>query len=363
MQSRRLVTVSVALVIAVMALAASAWTFDLFQSKTPAVDVRSWPALASTWRGHCDKVASPRGSDRNAGRRAAPYRTAERLVHALAPGQTGCLRGGRYHRAEGSPVVLSIRRSGRPGAPIVLRSYPGERARIAGITEIERDASWIRLADLDFEGDGSQNTIKIYGADIAIESSDITNRQRGQSCLILGSPDKGVAVRPLIRGNRLHDCGSPANGNKDHAIYASNTVGGRIVRNLIVNSAAYAIQFYPDAHGTLFERNVVDGDGDSIRGGVLLGGDGRQASSDNLVAHNVIAFAATYGVSSNWEGPEGTGNVVRDNCIWQARHGSIQGQAAGFSAAGNVVADPKFRNRRRGDYRLSATSGCARVLR
>ena len=97
------------------------------------------------------------------------------LADSLAPGQTGCLRAGTYRDEGASP--LAIQRSGRRGAPITIRSYPGERARLFGITEIEHDVSWVVLADLEFEGDGSQNTIKIYGSDIRIEHSDITNRR------------------------------------------------------------------------------------------------------------------------------------------------------------------------------------------
>jgi len=299
-------------------------------------------------------VASPQGSDANPGTRDAPYRTPQALTQALQPGQTGCLRGGTYR---GDEYVLGVGNSGRRGAPITIRSYPGERARLVGITEIY--AHWVNLSGLTFEGNGSQNTIKVYGSDVTIESSDITNRRRGLSCVLLGSIEEGVAERPVIRRNRLHDCGNPANGNKDHGIYAGYTSGGRITENFFSDSAAYAIQFYPDAQHTRFERNVIDGGGDSIRGGILFGGDGRHASRDNLVAHNVIAFAATYGVTSDWEGPRGTGNVARDNCVWEA---GID-RPRGFRAAANVVADPDFRARSRGDLRMPSRNRCGRVLR
>jgi len=311
--------------------------------------------------GHCDKVASPGGSDSNRGTRRAPYRSAQRLADALAPGQTGCLRAGTYQARRGD-FVLAIWRSGRRGAPTTIRSYPGERARLVGITQVAARARWIRLAGLDFEGDGSQNTIKIYGSDIAVEHSDITNLRRGLSCIILGNPDQGTAERPLIRDNRLHDCGSPSNGNKDHGIYAGFTRGGLIAANYFANSSGYAIQFYPNAQYTRFERNVVDGGGDSIRGGILLGGDSRHASSNNRVEHNVIAFAASNGVGSEWEGPTGRGNLVRANCVWRAAGANIAA-AVGFRASGNVNADPEFRDRDRGDYRMRSDNGCGRVLR
>jgi len=327
---------------------------------------QSWPPMKSTWHGRCDKVASPGGSDENPGTVSAPFRSPQALADTLGPGQTGCLRGGIY-RAPGQFVLDvgapgSAAASGSAEAPIAIRSYPGERARLVGITQVRQAANWFKLADMDFIGDGSQNTIKIYGSDVTIQDSDITNRLHGRSCVLLGSPEQGVAVRPRLEGNRLHDCGNPANGNQDHAIYASTTVDGRIVENYFANSAAYAVQFYPDAQHMLFSRNIVDGGGDSIRGGVLFGGDEDNASSGNLVTHNVIAFAATYGVTSDWEGPRGTGNVVRDNCFWHAKDANVD-DTDGFRASMNVVAEPKFRNRKRGDYRMPPGNPCRRVQR
>jgi Right handed beta helix region len=353
---------ALATVLAVAVLAASAWAFSSLRSGPSSWEPRAWPPTATASRqARCDKVASPRGSDRNPGTRRAPYFSAQKLADRLRPGQTGCLRAGIYRRS-GEDFVVAFRRSGRPDAPITLRSYPGERARLAGITQIQGSARWIVLSGLDFDGDGSQNTIKVYGSDVTIQDSDITNRRRGLSCLILGSYDQGLAARPLIRRNRLHDCGNPANGNKDHAIYAAYTADGRITQNFFVNAAAYAIQFYANAQHTRFDRNVVDGGGDSIRGGIVFGGDLRHASSANLVDHNVIAFAATYGVASGWEGPTGSGNVVRGNCFWGAEQGNVA-EALGFSAHGNVVADPEFRDRSQGDYRMPTDNRCRQVLR
>ena len=48
------------------------------------------PAQASA----CTRVAAPGGSDSAAGTAGAPYATFKKLVHSLAPGQTGCLRAG-----------------------------------------------------------------------------------------------------------------------------------------------------------------------------------------------------------------------------------------------------------------------------
>jgi hypothetical protein len=167
----------------------------------------------------------------------------------------------------------------------------------------------------------------------------------------------GEAVHPTIRRNTFHECGDRSNGNQDHGIYAANVDGGEIVDNLFYDSAAYTIQLYPNARHTRFAHNVVDGSAPSVRGGIVFGGDEEFASSDNVVEQNVIAYAATSGITSNWEGPVGTGNVARDNCVWGSRDDDISGER-GFASVGNRIARPLFASRDARDYRLAAGSPC-----
>ena len=311
----------------------------------------------------CARVASPQGSDRAPGTERAPLRTPQALFESLAPGQAGCLRGGTYRAAEN---VLAPRRGGRAGAPLTLRSYPGERAKLVGIIDIPHGADYITLSGLAIEGTGAggANSVKVYSRGVVIEDSDITNAWRGRSCLMLGNVSGGgQAVAPVIRGNTFHECGDTDNGNHDHAIYAANVAGGDIVDNLFYNSAAYTIQLYPNAHDVRFAYNVVDGSAPSIRGGLVFGGDEDHASSDNTVEHNVIAHAATNAITSNWEGPTGTGNLARNNCVWGSRGGPNITSADGFRSIGNTVANPNFTARAGSDYRITATSPCLAVLR
>ena len=147
-------------------------------------------------------------------------------------------------------------------------------------TTLELELDGLVLSRLEIEGAGGANSIKVYAHDVVVEDNVITNRGRGESCMILGSSSgDGQARRVIVRRNRFHDCGSSANENKDHGIYAQNVVGGRIIGNVFWNSAAYAIQLYPNAQGTLVAHNVIDGDDSSIRGGILFGGDSSHVSS------------------------------------------------------------------------------------
>ena len=263
---------------------------------------------------------------------------------------------GDVHDEPRKPYVLDVKAGG-----FRLRSYPGERAHLVGIVVIRNIASSVVLSHLEIEGDGTANTVKIYAADVTVEDSVITNAARGWSCMILGSNEEwGQAVRTIVRRNTFHDCGSPANDNKDHAIYADALVDGRIVGNVFWRTSAYAIHLYPNAQRTLVAHNVLDGGAPSVRGGIVFGGDESYTSNDNVVVYNVIFDAVAHGISASWAGAVGTGNVARDNCIW--RPGGGLGEAVGFTLGQNVVAEPRFRDLARRDYRLALTSRCLPVV-
>lgn len=285
--------------------------------------------------------------------------TAQALLASLSSGQVGCLRGGTY-TASGS-YVLDFSKSS-----VMITSYPSERALLIGVMVVRSGASGSRLAGVAVEGTGGStgqtNTIQVLGAaDFVIEDSDITNAWRGRSCVVLGDGSAGVAVRPVIRRNRFHECGNLANGNKDHAIYAANVVDAKITENLFWNSAAYALHLYPNAQRTVFAHNVVDGGSPSVTGGVILGGDSGAASSGNIVEYNVISYSTRYNIESWWGGAVGSGNVARSNCVFGGGLGDIDA-TNGFASQNNLVAQPLFVSRAGRDYHLRADSPCLAVV-
>lgn len=309
----------------------------------------------------CTSVAALDGADTNPGTELAPFRTVEKMIASLLPGDTGCLRGGIYTELDDG-YAADFGRSGTAAAPITLRSFPGERAQLVGTVLVRKGADNIHLSHLNLEGTGNANGIKIYAADTVIEDSEITNRHRSNSCIILGSPSAGTAIRPVIQRNVIHGCGNPDNGNKDHGIYASSVSRGRIAENVIADHSAYAIQLYPGANETVVANNVIDGAG-SIRGGVVFGGSTVSVSNDNVVERNVVVNAATFAVGGSWGGTEkGTGNVARRNCHANTEWGIDPNNEGGFVAEDNVEAEPEFLDPEHLDYRLSPTSPCLAVV-
>lgn len=309
----------------------------------------------------CTKYASPSGNDRGGGSAARPFKTAQRLADSLRAGQTGCLRGGVYAESD-EGFVLSLERGGKPGAPIRIRSYPGERAKLVGIISVSDDADHVVLSRLAIEGTGDHNTIKIYTSDVVVEDSDITNAGRGKSCMILGNEDSGQAIRTIVRRNRFHDCGSRDHDNKDHGIYVSTASHVQILGNLFWNTTGYSIHFYPDAQSTRVAYNVIDGGTPSVRGGVLFGGNSDYASSDNVVERNVITYAQTANLVSGWDDVAAKGNVARNNCVWAGKETNVDTSDGGFSASGNIVANPRFADREKHNYRMQPGSRCLKLL-
>jgi hypothetical protein len=114
----------------------------------------------------------------------------------------------------------------------------------------------------------------------------------------------------------------------------------------------------------LVAHNVIDGNG----GGVVFASEGAggeydqaYASSDNTVEYNVISNSTqTYNIEASWDGPVGTGNVARSNCVWNGHQGNISDD--GFATSGNVVADPGYVSRPTADFRLGSDSECRTVV-
>ena len=299
----------------------------------------------------CALVASPNGRDKNSGSRRSPLATVSKLVATLRPGQTGCLLSGRFEED------VKIIRKGTRARPFTLRSAPHAKATICGAVEVASPAEYWRLARLNFDGSCSTaNTVMIFGDHITVAHSDITNRRDSQSCVYIGNAVYGRAHAVVLHYNRIHGCGK-GDSRYFHGIYADAPRNARITDDYIYENAGFGIHLYPDAQGTIVERNVVD---DSItESGLVFGGDDPYASSHNLVMHNIFSGNGAYGISSSWGTPVGTANIAIANCFWRNARGAFDSVRLGYLPKRSVYANPLFMARDAGDYRLRPGSRCA----
>ncbi|MDQ6806976.1 MAG: hypothetical protein M3065_18905, partial [Actinomycetota bacterium] len=155
----------------------------------------SWARAAAapgptTAPGGCTLYASPSGTNdpkllARRGRRhrgspgslTNPFATPQRLLQTLGAGQSGCLRRGKYFGD------VRFNDSGSLGAPITLRSFPGERATLAGgYVYVPTGSDYVTLENLHIDGSGTtQNSIQIFGSHDALIGDDITNHAQHSS--------------------------------------------------------------------------------------------------------------------------------------------------------------------------------------
>jgi hypothetical protein len=243
----------------------------------------------------CSLYASPGGSDAASGSVASPFRSAQKLVDALSAGQTGCLRGGSYSQSE-----LAFHHGGAAGAAVTLASYPGETATLTGgFVYVPSGSDHVTLENLHVDTSAAtQVGVQLMATDSSLIGDDITNRSAHYSCIILGSnAGWGQAIGTVIENDVIHQCGSVADGNQDHAIYFDNSINGVISGDVIWGASAYAIHLYQNAQGNQITHNVIVDNGY----GVIFAGSGSHASDGNVVADNIIASASVgYDVESYW---------------------------------------------------------------
>ncbi|MGH2952440.1 MAG: right-handed parallel beta-helix repeat-containing protein [Solirubrobacterales bacterium] len=292
----------------------------------------------------CDVVAKPGGS-------------VDDFVAALAPQQTACLRDG-VHRSE-DDIAISAR-------GVTLSSYPGERATLEGRLWIREGGDAVTIENLTLNGRNTRGlpSPTVNGDAVRFRGNDVTNDHTA-ICFVLGDDDYGDAVGTVIERNRIHDCGRLPATNHDHGIYVAHADRTVIRGNWIYSNADRGVQLYPDADGSVITGNVIDGNGQ----GILFSGEDGEVSEDNLVEDNVITNSnLRFNVESFWpDGREGTGNLVRSNCVFggarSLESGGVQSPAIGFEAIDNVHADPLFVDREAADLRLAEDSRCPDLIR
>ena len=282
---------------------------------------------------------------------AAGSANLQRWVGRLHRGDVGCLRG-TFHKS------LSIHGSG-----FRLTSAPGTRATIDGVVFLAHSSHDVVLSHLRLRSTDTP-TLRINGRRITIRGTDVTNAHRGICVSIGGGFERwGIASGVALQWDRIHDCGRLPATNHDHGVYVEGAVGTVIKDSLIYDNADRGIQFFPNAQRSVVTNNVIDGNGEGIIfSSESAGGDYSvpYASSDNLVAHNVISNSRVRtNVETWWGGPVGAGNVVRANCVWNGAMGNFDLSGGGVLAIGNLVANPGFVDRTAHDFKLKPGSQCA----
>lgn len=271
---------------------------------------------------------SPSGSDSGSGTVNSPFKTLNAADRAARPGTTIALRGGTIGE---SGKIAYMQNSGTASAPISIVAYPGETPVIAGQMYLE--GANRRVCGLLFDkptGEVATQTsssvdhegpkVFVAGPGIQIEKSEIRGA-RGAGIYLDGADN----VRLI--DNYVHDNGrfdTAAHANLDHGIYFSSG-SGLVQGNRIEHNVAHAIQIYPNAHNVMVRGNSMSRHG---RAAVMLA----ENASDNTIEDNDI-HGNQRGVET-WE-LRGTGNVARNNRLWDNDSGNFAG--SNLSLAANTI--------------------------
>ena len=292
---------------------------------------------------------SPAGSDVAAGTLTRPWRTIQKAVDSLRPGQRALVRAGTY--AED----LIVARGGKKGSPITIAAKPGERvilhaASTSGDTyplRITTGAKYVRVRGFVIEYARGTSSTNVYfeGSAHHIELNENEIRySQDQGIFSERTTSNLVILRNSIHHNGLgHEPGQ----HQSHGIYLEGT------DHYVANNAVYdhrygfGIQVYPANSGSVIVNNTVAG---SAHSGIVVGGDA--GVSDITIRNNILAFNLKYGVQMDTDCPEGP-VVVDTNVIFGNPSGPIEkGCSQLESSGGNIYADPRFVARRLDDFRL-----------
>ena len=323
---------------------------------------------ASTCQLYADSAAPPGGN----GLAVQPFNSVQALLNALAPGQTGCLKAGsvftetvRTNKAATAQAPIRIvSESQTQPAVIQTDTASSERATL----RFDPSSAYIEFAGVVIRGalsaGGGSPAVVLGGTGNKLLGTEVTHAVT--TCISIGINAPSRAVDAVLDGVSVHGCGRAAGHAQAAGIAISYATGTRLTNSYVYDNPARGVQLYPDAQRSFIANNVIDGQrngmGDGM--GIQFAGDTTRASSDNLVQHNVISNNESYEVGFNWEGPVGTGNVLRENCLFhpQNSNATIQpGGPRGFSEEGNSPSvDPIYVNRSAppAGYALSPGTPC-----
>ena len=220
----------------------------------------------------------------------------EVAVAALQPGDVLVLRGGDYVFNEN----ITLRATGTPAAPIVVRAKAGERALLTQATDRQnvievRDSAHLILRDLTITG-GSHGIRLINSDDLTIENCEIF--ETGDVALSANSG--GTYERLKILRNHIHH----TNGTGEGMYLGCNNDGCRIADSLIEGNYVHDTN----------RPSVAQGDGIEIKEG----------SYGNIVRDNVIHDTNYPGILTYSTVGNGPPNIIERNVIWNSNDNTMQ---------------------------------------
>jgi hypothetical protein len=269
-----------------------------------------------------------------------------------------------------------MNRAGTPSAPITVAAYPGEHPLVhpggSGSMDyplrITAGAAYFRFSGFLVEGAPLHTTMNIWVSDGQRTGGRApTHHIEISRCEVRSGVGTGIFVSPNTRavqliGNRVHDNGD---GSRQHQGIYFQGQDGLIANNVVYHqSNGFGIQVrgnYPDSDTQveLPARNVIVTNNtvvDNSLSGIMV----ENNATEVFVVNNISASNGSHGVVGYDDESAGVlpGNRAQRNLAW-ANDSSGFGNSGRFViefSSGNVVANPRFLDPERRNYRLRAGS-------
>ncbi|WP_372629178.1 hypothetical protein [Cohnella sp.] len=296
---------------------------------------------------------STEGDDVNPGTIEAPWRTIQKAVDSLLPGDTVLVRGGIYEE------FVTIRSSGSADAGyITFQAYPGEKPVIEGrnltiasgkssLISI-RSANYIVVQGFEIRGLTSASSseypagVKIQGggSNIHILNNDIhhiENRSsRGNAHGLVVYGDSVIPITDIkISGNEIHHLingssesltvvGNVQNFSVDHnLVHDNNNIGIDIAGyyntcpSSCQDQARNGVVAYNTVYNIDSSTNPAYGSGSRSAGGIYVDG------GTNIIVENNEVYNSNFGVElASEQNGQATSNIILRNNYLHHNHGA-----------------------------------------
>ena len=260
------------------------------------------------------------GSASGDGSLASPWdlKTALLQPSAVKAGDTIYVHGGVY----GGGWVGKL--SGADGAPITLRSYPGEWAVLdgAGSTEptLQIYKQWAVYRDLEITNTTADRTtdrpsgVYVEAEHVKLVNLIVHDTGTGIICNSAGDTNAEYALELEVYGNILYDNGwDAADRSHGHHLYLQNRDGTKhVVDNVVFNAFGFGVHAYSDTdkywtQGYELRGNVWFQNGAASAKAESASSPDSKLYDDCLVGHNGTHPAARVELRENYGFAKGPG--------------------------------------------------------
>jgi hypothetical protein len=297
------------------------------------------------------------GDDANPGTIREPWRSIQKAMDALGPGQVAYVRDGTYET--GFPFGTSEdthtwAAQCSADAPCSILAFPGERPVLHGQIVIEGEG--LRLSGFIIEGPLSDdvsscsgrraNQIDVTASHVEISRNEIRNNDYHAGINVSTGGHIQILSNWIHHNGRFALLTDPCTGNEvyetDHGIYweAAGEGGGNLVaNNLIHDNRAKGAQFSGQiTDPVLVTENTVVENGNA---GILVNG----SEGGMVIVNNLVAFNGTAAPRSQIRLQQGDGHRIRRNLTFalDSLLAGIENTTAS-ATEDNIEADPEFVN-------------------